>query len=505
MSLRHVARRASWSFGDQALSSLTNFALAVVVARAVTAEEFGAFGLAFSAYLLVLGLVRAVTAEPLLVRASHVEPAEHARQAEAATGTALVAGVASAVVVGGVGLALGGATRTALVVLAVALPGLLVQDALRYVAISGGRPRAAFVNDAVWAVTQIVAVGAALATGRDGIGWVTGAWGLAAAVAAAVSLVALALRPRPTAARAWLGEHRDLIPSFVGEVATRNAGTRLTVFAVAATAGLAAVGGVRAAQVVTGPATVVLLGATMVTVPEAVRLHRRHPERLPSVVHRTSLGFGALALVVGLAPLLLPMSWGTALLGATWAEARPVLVPQALLLGAMGATSGYLTGLRVLEAARASLGARLVIAPLGLAAGVLGAWWGGGTGAVAGLAAAYWVGVVVWWRQFDATWRATDRPDGAPAGADAPPAGDDEGSTRPAAGADAPQAGRAASSSRVAATGPARARTAGSTSGTTRSDGRRAAMPAASDGLGSQPMNRTSRSTSAAGSTTNRS
>ena len=82
MSLRHVARRASWSFGDQALSSLTNFALAVVVARAVTAEEFGAFGLAFSAYLLVLGLVRAVTAEPLLVRASHVEPAEHARQAE---------------------------------------------------------------------------------------------------------------------------------------------------------------------------------------------------------------------------------------------------------------------------------------------------------------------------------------------------------------------------------------------------------------------------------------
>ena len=35
--------RAGWSIADQAVSSLTNFALAVIAARLLDAEEFGGF------------------------------------------------------------------------------------------------------------------------------------------------------------------------------------------------------------------------------------------------------------------------------------------------------------------------------------------------------------------------------------------------------------------------------------------------------------------------------
>ena len=52
--MRQIARRAGWGVADQALSSLTNFAVGVFVARQLGPTEFGAFSLAFATYLLAL-------------------------------------------------------------------------------------------------------------------------------------------------------------------------------------------------------------------------------------------------------------------------------------------------------------------------------------------------------------------------------------------------------------------------------------------------------------------
>ena len=43
-----ATRRAGWGVADQALSSLTNFGLAVVLARGLTAEGFGAASITFA-------------------------------------------------------------------------------------------------------------------------------------------------------------------------------------------------------------------------------------------------------------------------------------------------------------------------------------------------------------------------------------------------------------------------------------------------------------------------
>ena len=80
-------RRLGWGLADQSLSSLTNFALAVLVARSVSIAALGAFGLAFTTYTVTLNATRALCSEPLTVRYSATDEAEWREGASAATGT----------------------------------------------------------------------------------------------------------------------------------------------------------------------------------------------------------------------------------------------------------------------------------------------------------------------------------------------------------------------------------------------------------------------------------
>jgi O-antigen/teichoic acid export membrane protein len=108
--LRRIAARLGWGLADQSLSSLTNFALGVFVARSLSPREFGAFGIAFGVYTTGLAITSAVTSEPLMVRYSVVTAKDWLSGVRAAAGTAFSMGVvgglicvASAHGVGGAG------------------------------------------------------------------------------------------------------------------------------------------------------------------------------------------------------------------------------------------------------------------------------------------------------------------------------------------------------------------------------------------------------------------
>ena len=66
-----VARRwlgkGFWALTDQTLFALSNFALNILLARWLTAVEYGAWSLAFSTFLLIGGLHTALFVEPMLV------------------------------------------------------------------------------------------------------------------------------------------------------------------------------------------------------------------------------------------------------------------------------------------------------------------------------------------------------------------------------------------------------------------------------------------------------
>src|SRR3954451_24164252 len=89
LTVRPVLTRAGWGLSDQAVSSLTNFMLGVLIVRTVGVEEFGAFTLAFTAYLLVMSICRAYPMQPLAIRYSAADDASFRIAASAAVGSVL--------------------------------------------------------------------------------------------------------------------------------------------------------------------------------------------------------------------------------------------------------------------------------------------------------------------------------------------------------------------------------------------------------------------------------
>lgn len=65
-----AARRLGWGVADQAVSSLTNYAVVLYIARSLGAEQFGVFSLAYVTYGFALNASRGLATDPLLVRFS---------------------------------------------------------------------------------------------------------------------------------------------------------------------------------------------------------------------------------------------------------------------------------------------------------------------------------------------------------------------------------------------------------------------------------------------------
>lgn len=399
-TVARIAGRIGWGLADQGLSSLTNFVLGIVVARTVGLTDFGAFGLAFTAYLIVAGLSRAVTAQPLLIRYSGVPTADWRRGAAAATGAALLVGAACAIVALAIAVATDGSLRSAFLALAVVLPGLIVQDAWRFAFFAHGRGRDAFVNDLVWAVVQLAGFTLAIALGAGTVFWAVIAWGGAATLAALVGAGQARLGPRPLAARGWSLEHRDLLPSYIGEVAAYILVGQLLLYAVGLVSGLATVGALRAAQILLGPLNVVVQGFSLVAVPGAVQVVRTSARRLTELCVVAGLVLAAAAIAWTLFLVLLPQSFGQTLLGDVWDPAHSVLLAWGLSFAAINLATGAVIGLRALAAARRTLRAAVATSVLGFAGAVAGAALGGLESTAWGFLITQVAGIGVWWWEF---------------------------------------------------------------------------------------------------------
>lgn len=397
--LRRLTGRAGYGLADQAFSSLTNFALTVVVARSLDVEAFGAFMLAFSTYIVALNVSRALATEPFAVRFSGASEATWRRAAGQASGTALAAGVVmgSACLVAGA-LRPDGPLAPALNALGLVLPGLLLQDSWRFVFFAAKRGGAALLNDVSWALVLFPALVVLDAVGQRSVFSSVLAWGGAATVAAVVGALQSRVLPRPLQALVWYRAQRDLALRYLGEHATFSGAQQAALYGIGAVAGLPAVGAVRAARVVLGPLRVLYVGAQLMAIPAAAGLWRRDPARLVPRCAGLSAALAVAALAIGAALLLLPDSLGTALLGATWDTARDVLAPTGLALAGSGVLAGAFVGLRALGAAGTSLRSRIASSLTTLVAGVAGAALAGAPGAAWGFAVASAVGAAIWWR-----------------------------------------------------------------------------------------------------------
>ena len=75
------------------MSSLTNFAVTIYVARVLGATQFGAFSLAYVTYAFALTASRGLATDPLMVRFSGTDLPTWRRAVASCTGTAAAAGL----------------------------------------------------------------------------------------------------------------------------------------------------------------------------------------------------------------------------------------------------------------------------------------------------------------------------------------------------------------------------------------------------------------------------
>jgi O-antigen/teichoic acid export membrane protein len=395
-STRGVARQAGWGLADQALSSLTNFALGVVIARTVTTEDFGAFSLAFATYLIALNIGRSLATQPLTVRFSASEVPQWRRATADAVGAALVLGLLSAAVLAALDVLLSGVLQQALLALCLVLPGLILQDAWRFAFFSRGGGRAAFLNDLAWTVLLVPAIVLVLALAPGSVFWAIIAWGGSALAAGLFGIAQARFAPRPRATMSWLREHRDLGPRFLAESMVERLSDSVSLYLVGAVAGLGVVGAIRAALLLLGPLNILFQGIELAFVPIGVRIASVSIDRLRRLAAAISFGSAGFAAAWGLFVFVLPASVGTWLLGASWDPAQPLIIPLTLALMGIGIRLGAFIALRALADARRLLRTRAVIAPLS-GFGILIGSLGGATGASWGLALTNAIGGGIAW------------------------------------------------------------------------------------------------------------
>jgi polysaccharide pyruvyl transferase WcaK-like protein/O-antigen/teichoic acid export membrane protein len=379
---------------------MTNFAMTIYVARALGAVPFGAFSLAYVTYSFALNASRGLATDPLMVRFSGPRTPAWRQAVASSSATALAAGLASGAVVLAATPALTGTTRTAFLALAVVLPGLLLQDSWRYAFFAVGQGGLAFMNDCTWALMMVLGLIYLRTSGHASVSAFILVWGAGAAVAAVIGPLQARVLPRLSSIPRWLSQTRDLGPRYLAENTSNSGASQLRSYGVGFLVGLAAVGYVQAVATLMGPFLVVFMGMSLVTIPEANRVLRRSPQRLPAFCLVVGAGLAVAALAWGVLLLVtLPRGLGGLLLGGLWRPTYELVLPMTVSVMGACMIAGATAGLHALGAARRSLRAMIWSSAIYLASGLVGAAAGGALGAICGAAVATWAGAVAWWWQ----------------------------------------------------------------------------------------------------------
>ena len=398
--VRQAGRRLSWGVADQGMSSLSNFAVNIYIARTLGAVQYGAFALAYVTYGFALNASRGLATDPLLVRFSGTDIPTWRRAITRCTGTAFTVGLTTGAIILTIAALLSGTTRMAFLALGLTLPGLTLQDSWRYSFFALGRGGQAFLNDTVWLVVLIPILVLLRKTGHANVFWFVLAWGTAATVAAAIGHLQARTAPRLSGAWEWLYRHRDLGPRYLAEGTAGSAGSQLFNYGVGVILSLAAVGYVQAANTLMGPFMVVYFGMGLVALPEAARVLRRSPRRLPLFCLLLGGGLALLALAWGVILLVaLPRGLGQLMLGDIWKPTYPLVLPVTILVIGSCLRTGAAMGLHALGAARRSLRVMLIGTTAGVVLGIAGAAAGGPAWAMAGYAVGSWAALFISWRQ----------------------------------------------------------------------------------------------------------
>lgn len=404
--------RISYVVLGQVLSSVSNFVLSVLAARASTAAAFGGFSVAITIYYFTIELLRPVACDPIMIRYS----AGSDRHASSAVSQAVALAAGMGLVAGGVTVAASQvsthALRWPLIAMGAMLPGLFVQDVCRYGLIARQRANLAAASDGLWLTLQLTF--STLLFLRDALTTTTAilAWGIAGALSAAVGLMRFRVVPRRMAPMAYLRRHKDLAGRFGLEYLLDAGAFQAAMITVGVVGGLVAVGALNGARVVMGPLGVLFISAMSLMTSEGARARSMGRRNVVKVFRMSAVGMSIVALLYSAVLTAVPVGIGEVLLGDTFSEAQPVMIAMGIFFATKGVINSARAGLRVAELAQDSLRTMAIVAPITIAGALIGAVLDASIGAAWGLAIGNTVAALVWWRVLEARRRWLVETDG---------------------------------------------------------------------------------------------
>ena len=346
--MKRTVSRVGAGILDQGVSSLSNVLASIAVARSVTPTAFGAFALAYSVYILILGISRGLSGETYILigiakpDSSPVE-ADAIRYKEVDR-RGMIYGAGAMGIAAGIALILGslfmkGALFTSFLIVGVSMPILLMQDAGRFCAIGEHKPLFALISDSLWCLLVIVGaiIGGMLAI--HSLAFFVGLWALAGIISGLLLLIIVRAKPSLKLIPPWFRSTHHigtrLGAEYLVSIGVRQVG--LTIVGIVI--GLDAVGAIRGGQAILGPVTTFQYALLVILVPE-IRRYSGSSERQRRIARLATVLLSITEAVFGGVLWLMPSSVGRALLGDTWPAVHAILIPQIAIVMAVGVLLG---------------------------------------------------------------------------------------------------------------------------------------------------------------------
>ncbi len=381
-----IGRRTTiaWGFVDQAFSSATNFGLSLLAGRLLGPSGLGQVFLAFSVYLFVLVVQRALVTETLLAITSSHDRQHRAETASVGLTLSILVGGLATLIAAVVGFAAPGSGGTSLVLVAPWLSVTLVQDFWRGLLFRERRASAAAANDAIWFLTMAASIPIAWVFSTEEAVMCT--WGLGALAGAVAGFAQTRVRPSPirVALSWWWREAWPFGRWNVAAAIVVNMGVSLWAFVLAAIVGATALGGYRAVESLFAPLSLIGPAVVLPGLPAVARAYavgyrqaRDVALRLSGIAVAASLAFFSAFFLGGWH--LLPLLYGSDFL-----RYRNLVVPIAIGQTFSAAAVGFSPLIKVQRRGRFLLLVRsaALVLVIGLGAmgairyGLIGAAWG---------------------------------------------------------------------------------------------------------------------------------
>ena len=377
--------RLSGGMASQILSSVTNFGLTISLARNGSASEFGAAALALTFYTSTQLLMAAAINQPLTLL-YHAEDQDNRRLLiDKALSLAIFLSVLCGCCVGLISLfPVGEIVHEYLIILAPALPLLLLLEWQRQMYFTEIKPYGAFSLDAAWFLGFLSMLTIFQISGRSSSIAAFEAWEITGVIVAVAGLIIR--RSVPKFAHVWTYFRHSVTVSknFVGEALITNLSNPVTVSVVTAKVGLAPMGGYRGAQTIMSPITILNSGLLVFVFPKMASLGTKESQKFRKYLNSYWAATIVLTAVLSCSTFVIPDRFGILILGDSWRETQQLLPMFAVFNVARSFVAGPQLRLMLprpsifFVAARAQDSCLLMVMTISGAylAGVNGAVWG---------------------------------------------------------------------------------------------------------------------------------